>query len=127
MFLVLAISSDSCACFTHMYGEEKLAILIDHFGGVKIDAKLEWIAMRGLLIDAAERSLTMETFYSLMIHPQLDSFPNPGQDGDSCCASAHHVSQLRARHQHVQCGKDVGQSFPEGVSRFSQPRGSIYP
>ena len=79
MFLVLAISSDSCACFTHRYGEEKLAILIDHFGVVKIDAKLEWIAMRGLLIDAAEKSLTMETFYALIIHPQLESFPILGR------------------------------------------------
>ena len=73
------ISCDSCACFTHRYGEEKLALLIDHFGVSRIDAKLEWIAMRGLLKDASEKSLSMEIFYSLIIHPQLDTFPILGR------------------------------------------------
>ena len=39
-----------CAGFTHSYGEEKLAVLTDHFGADshRVDAKLEWITMRGL-------------------------------------------------------------------------------
>ncbi|KAI0222967.1 hypothetical protein LSAT2_025777, partial [Lamellibrachia satsuma] len=59
------------------YGEEKLAVLLDHFTDADtiIDTKLEWIAMRGLLLQAGKKALSQEAFYAQLIYPALDSFP----------------------------------------------------
>ena len=41
------------------------------------DAKIEWIAMRGLLLNAA--GSTQETFYAQVIYPDLASYPILGK------------------------------------------------
>ena len=52
-----------------------------------------------------------------------------GEDaGQSFTESVVHFRRLWARHQHLQYGEDVGQAFTEGgVPRLPQPRGFIRP
>ena len=99
--------------------------------------QIGFCASRGLYtmkrsgFSAAKYASTQRPKTCLHHPPAARHLPNPGQDGDSCCDSAHHVRQLRALDLHLQRSEDVRQSVLEsvfcGVPRLPQPRGSVRP
>ena len=64
-----------CAC---RYGNDNLATLLEHYTDVDVvAAKLEWMSMRGLLLQAT--SCSSKVFYQTFIHPSLDTYPILGR------------------------------------------------
>ena len=86
---VCHIRTCCCAC---RYVNDNLATLLEHYTDVDVAApKLEWLSMRGLLLEAT--SCSSEVFYQ--IHPSITRHvPDSRRNGHDRAHRARHISKL---------------------------------